>query len=279
MDKSDDTIDLDDFGKKRGSPIVPWMLFLAALGGGGYLYFAQHRPLELDGVKKDHDILDLQKQLTQAKKDAEAAKAVEDNLAKAQDQVKQMQNDLQRSTAEKSEDEKLLAELRKQVTGADVEGAEGAITVTMVDKILFKSGEAALTPAGEELLKKLGGVLASAQKLIEVSGHADNQPIESKVKQQFPTNWELSVARATNVVRFLQEKVGIKPRRLKAAGYGSSRPVASNATEKGRAKNRRIEILLLPDQIKVVKGDFADEVAAAAPVADAHKTQHAKKHK
>src|SRR5205814_823735 len=98
---------------------------------------------------------------------------------------------------------------------------------------------------------------------IEVCGHADNQPVESERKQQFPSNWELSTARATNVVRFLQEQVGIKPRRLKASGYGSSRPIASNATANGRAKNRRIEILLAPDKVKVVKGDFSDELAAA----------------
>lgn len=265
MGEPDETIMLDE---KKRAPVVPWLLVLALLGGGGYLYWAQHRPLEATAEKSAAELAEAKKQLDAAKKDAQAAK---DELAAAKKQLEQAQGDLVRSSAEKSEDEKLLAQLRQSMAaGADVEGSGGAITVTMVDKILFKSGEAALTPEGEALLKKLGGVLASANKVIEVSGHADNQPIESKVKQQFPTNWELSVARATNVVRFLAEKVGLKARRLKAAGYGSSRPVASNATEKGRAKNRRIEILLLPDKIKVVKGDFSDE-AAAPPVAAVQK--------
>jgi chemotaxis protein MotB len=267
MSDSGETIMLDE--KKRGGAIVPWLLFVLLLGGGGYLYWTQHRPLEAAAEKSAAELADAKKQLDAAKKDAQQAK---DDLAAAKKQLEQAQGDLVRSSAEKSEDEKLLSQLRTQMAGVDVEGSGGAITVTMVDKILFKSGEAALTPEGEAMLRKLGGVLQSADKLIEVSGHADNQPIESDRKNQFPTNWELSSARATNVVRFLAEKVGIKPRRLKAAGYGSSRPVKSNATAVGRAKNRRIEILLLPDKIKVVKGDFSDETAAPPPVAEAKKT-------
>jgi len=263
MARPDETIELDDV--KRRSVVLPWLLFLATAGGAGYLYWTVHRPLVEDGHKKDTAISDLTKLAADAKRDADAARAAEAELKNAQDQLKQAQADLARSASQKSEDDKLLLELKQQLGGAEVKDAAGQITVTMVDKILFKSGEAALTPEGEQLLTKLGGVLANADKLIEVSGHADNQPVESERRLQFPTNWELSTTRATNVVRFLQEKVGIKARRLKASGYGSSRPVASNATAAGRAKNRRIEILLLQDKLKVVKGDFADEVAQAAP--------------
>jgi chemotaxis protein MotB len=274
MSKPDETIMLDEV--KRRPVVLPWLLFLAVTGLAGYLYWTVHRPLLEDAHKKDAALADLTKVVADAKRDADAARAAQDELQKTQEQLKQMQSDLARSAEAKSEDDKLLAQLKKEVAGAgDVQGAAGQITLTMVDRILFKSGEATLTPEGEQVLRKLGGVLASADKLIEVSGHADNQPIESDRKQLFATNWELSVARATNVVRFLQEKVGIKPRRLKAAGYGSYRPVASNASPAGRAKNRRIEILLLPDKIKVVKGDFSDETA---PVADARPRPPAKKH-
>jgi chemotaxis protein MotB len=267
MSKPDETIDLDVVPRNR--PVVlPWLLFLAMTGLAGYFYWTVHRPLLEDAHKKDAALADLTKVVADAKRDADAARAAQEELAKTQEQLKQTQSDLAHSAEQKSEDDKLLAQLKKEVAGAgDVEGSAGQITLTMVDRILFKSGEATLTPEGEQVLRKLGGVLASVDKLVEVSGHADNQPIESQRKQLFPTNWELSVARATNVVRFLQDKVGIKPRRLKAAGYGSYRPVASNATPAGRAKNRRIEILLLPDKIKVVKGDFSDETA---PVAEAH---------
>jgi chemotaxis protein MotB len=273
MGRPDETVVLHEQVKRR-AVVLPWLLFLAVSGLAGYLFWTVHRPLVEDARKKDAVIADLTKVVADAKRDADAARAAEAELSKTQEQMKQMQSDLARSTEQKSEDEKLLAQLKKEVAGAEVQGAAGQITLTLVDRILFKSGEAALTPEGEQVLRKLGGVLASVDKLIEVSGHADNQPIESDRKLLFATTWELSVARATNVVRFLQEKVGLKARRLKAAGYGSYRPVASNATAAGRAKNRRIEILLLPDKIKVVKGDFSDEIP---PVADARPQPPAKK--
>ncbi len=253
-------------GAKKRSVVLPWFLFLSTLGGGGYLYFTAHRPLVSALESKEASVADLTKLAADARRDADAAKAAQADLVKAQDQLKQAQADLERSAAQKSEDDKLLDELKKEVHGAEVQGAAGQITLTLVDRILFKSGEAQLTPEGEQVLRKLGDVLAKSDKLIEVSGHADNQPVESERKQLYATNWELSAARAVNVVRFLQEKVHLKPRRLKAAGYGSYRPVASNATAAGRAKNRRIEILLLPDKMKVVKGDFSDEKRAVAVV-------------
>jgi chemotaxis protein MotB len=280
MRDPEEIVDLDA-RKPRG--FLPWILFAVALAGGGYVYFGMHRPLVEEAHSKDATVADLTRQLRDAKLEAKVAKTAQAALKKAEDDNKQMREDLARSSAQKADDDKLLDQLKKQAgSSADVQGAGGQITVTMVDRILFKSGEAALTPEGEQVLRKFGGVLKETDKLIEVGGHADNTPVESARKQQFPTNWELSAARATNVVRFLQEQVGIKPRRLKAAGYGSARPIASNATERGRAKNRRIEIMLLPDKVKVVKGDFSEELAAAPPPAPAAKAAHpkvaAKKH-
>jgi chemotaxis protein MotB len=79
-----------------------------------------------------------------------------------------------------------------------------------------------------------------------VEGHTDNVPIGPDLVHIFPTNWELSVARAVAVVRFLQEKGGIQPKRLSARGYSYYRPVAPNESEEGRRQNRRIEIILIP---------------------------------
>jgi len=139
----------------------------------------------------------------------------------------------------------------------------------MVDRILFNSGEADLTNKGETVLRKLGSVFKGLEgKRIQVSGHTDTAPIKSSIKQMYPTNWELSVARAVNVVRFLQTEVGVNPRHMMAAGYGQYRPVASNVHSAGMAKNRRIEILLLPEDIKVVKGEFPEVAAAEAAAAD-----------
>ena len=85
-------------------------------------------------------------------------------------------------------------------------------------------------------------------KIIRVEGHTDNVPITRRLQKQFPTNWELSTARAVNVVRFLQEKVGIEAERIQIIGMSEYHPVASNETPDGRSQNRRIEIALLPDR-------------------------------
>lgn len=127
--------------------------------------------------------------------------------------------------------------------------AGGRIQVDLVDKILFNSGEAALSERGQEVLGRLGSVLKTIDdKQIQVSGHTDDSPISSEeLRKQFPSNWELSVARAVNVVRHLSEAGGVPPQRLLAAGYGQFHPLTGNATATGRAQNRRIEILLTPE--------------------------------
>jgi chemotaxis protein MotB len=90
-------------------------------------------------------------------------------------------------------------------------------------------------------------VLAKVEdKAIQVSGHTDDSPPSDRLTGTFPTNWELSTARAVNVVRFLAEKASVPSKRLVAAGYGQFHPLATNANPAGRARNRRIEILLTP---------------------------------
>ena len=121
------------------------------------------------------------------------------------------------------------------------------LSVTMVDKILFPSGEAGITPAGLRILHRVGDVLKTTEgKTIRVEGHTDNVAISDKLRSTYATNWELSTTRATNVVRFLQDSVGIDPARLQAVGLAEYHPIATNATVQGRGQNRRIEIALLP---------------------------------
>jgi len=121
------------------------------------------------------------------------------------------------------------------------------LSVSMVDKILFPSGEADITTAGLRVLHRVGNVLKNTQnKIIRVEGHTDNVVISGRLRSTFPTNWELSTARASNVVRFLQDSVGIDPAHLQAVGLSQYHPVASNSTAQGRSQNRRIEIALLP---------------------------------
>lgn len=126
---------------------------------------------------------------------------------------------------------------------------DGLLVVDVSDSVLFAIGEAELSERGQKVLTRLAESLKALpnEAVFQVGGHTDDQPIKSdEVKANFPTNWELSAARATNVVRFLEETAGIPGKRLIAAGFSEFRPVSSNKKPKGRAKNRRIEIALLP---------------------------------
>ncbi len=119
------------------------------------------------------------------------------------------------------------------------------LAVDLAEQIFFDSGRATLKKEGKEVLKKVGDALKGYEnKIIRVVGHTDNVPVAKSLKATFPSNWELSVARATNVVRYLQE-VGIPPERMVPSGRAEYDPVASNDTPEGRQKNRRIEIMLI----------------------------------
>lgn len=139
--------------------------------------------------------------------------------------------------------------LKEQIAQKEIklEEIEGKLKVTFVDKILFDSGSVMIKPKGQEVLLKLADSFRdSKDQNIAVEGHTDDVQIGSALLDRFPTNWELSAARSTAVVRFLQEKGNIAPERLTASGFSFYRPVASNETPEGRKQNRRIEIILVP---------------------------------
>ncbi len=122
---------------------------------------------------------------------------------------------------------------------------QNMLAVDLAEQIFFDSGRATLKPGGKEVLKKVGEALKGYEtKVIRVVGYTDNVPVAKSLQDKFPSNWELSVARATTVVRFLQE-VGVPPERMVASGRGEYSPVATNDTPEGRQKNRRIEIMLI----------------------------------
>jgi chemotaxis protein MotB len=139
--------------------------------------------------------------------------------------------------------------LKEQIAQKDVklEEIEGKLKVTFVDRILFDSGSVMIKPKGREVLLKLTDSFRDNEgQNIVVEGHTDDVQIGSALLDKFPTNWELSAARATAVVRFLQEKGNIAPQRLTASGFSFYQPVASNETPEERKQNRRIEIILVP---------------------------------
>jgi chemotaxis protein MotB len=152
-------------------------------------------------------------------------------------------SDLERTRRE------IESSLKDQIAQKDIkiEEIEGKLKVTFVDKILFDSGSVMIKPRGQEVLLKLADSFRDNEdQNIVVEGHTDDVQIGSALLDRFPTNWELSTARATAVVRFLQEKGNIAPQRLTASGFSFHQPVASNETPEGRKQNRRIEIILVP---------------------------------
>jgi chemotaxis protein MotB len=188
---------------------------------------------EVESQKKD-------KEATQQEKDALQAKTKE--LSQKAEKAEQLEKATQTY-------QDLQKKLEKEIQEGQVKITEmkNRLTMTMLDKILFPSGSADISKAGKKVLDKVISILKDVKdKRIQIEGHTDNVPIVSKLKKKFPTNWELSTARATQVVRYLQEEGGLAASMLSATGYAEYQPVASNDTEAGKHKNRRIEIVLLP---------------------------------
>jgi chemotaxis protein MotB len=149
----------------------------------------------------------------------------------------------------KSTHDKLVSDLKDQIQKQEVtiKESQESLSLNFVDRILFEFGKADLTPEGEKILKKVGEALKNIKgKKIRVTGHTDPVPIRPDYMYKFPSNWELSAARAASVVRYFQEKPGLDPKDLEAVGRSFYHPEASNDTKEGRARNRRVEILIAP---------------------------------
>ncbi|MCG6928262.1 MAG: OmpA family protein [Acidobacteria bacterium] len=224
------------------------VLLLVACGALGYWLFGnQQRDLEA-----------LQDQLVVARQDAAEYRRRAADLdvirarlvqasAELTEEVEKKESELVRLHSAQDE---LLSELEQEIADkqVQVERVRDQLRVEMVDEVLFDSGESALKPAGIAILRKVGGVLEKTEgRSIQVQGHTDNVPIRGALAQRFPTNWELSAARATNVVRFLQDEARVDPSTLSAVARSEYRPRSPNETEAGRRQNRRIEILLGPE--------------------------------
>jgi chemotaxis protein MotB len=131
---------------------------------------------------------------------------------------------------------------------------ENKLTVSIVDKILFESGQVELKKAGRDVLKRIGNILKKMTgQQIKIEGYTDNVPIGKDLISRYPTNWELSAARAINVAKYLQAETDIDPSLLVVCAYSQYRPIADNSTSEGKAKNRRIEIVLVPMDFEPVE--------------------------
>ena len=204
--------------------------------------------LKVSGLIKEKDELS-RKLSDSAEENVSIRRAKDEELAQALAEKRALAEAGERETARVKKNYADLADgLKAEIAAGAVTitNLRGRLTVNMVDTILFESGMAALRSGGNKILDQVGKVLAGiTDKDIKIEGHTDNVPIGGELKNKYPTNWELSAARATAVARYLQDNAGIDPGSLIAAGFGEYRPVFPNDTPEHRALNRRIEIVLV----------------------------------
>lgn len=194
---------------------------------------------QVEDLREQHDSLEKSvSDLTQMRDQLKSELAArESELAKRQAEMKDMRQTY----------DGLVSDLQTQVAEGQVqiEQLRSGLRVKLSQAILFPTGSAELGGEGKQLLAKVASRLAGLPNRIEVDGFTDNVPITGALKRTYPSNWELAGARAARVVRILEEK-GVPADRLSAVSHGETDPVASNDTAQGRARNRRIEIRLVP---------------------------------
>jgi chemotaxis protein MotB len=141
----------------------------------------------------------------------------------------------------------LVSDLESEVAAGriEIDQLREGLRLNLSQEILFTSGSAELNQKGRGVIGKVAERLAAAPYRIEVLGHTDDRGIRGSLARRYPSNWELAAARAASVVRLLAER-GVSPDRMRAVSFGEFRPVAPNDNPEGRARNRRIEIRLLP---------------------------------
>ena len=198
----------------------------------------------------NNELTDLQSKYAQLKninlRLSENVEQLSNNLEKKKSVIK-----LQNKVIRLLDDTKKTIEtsLKDEIAAQEIElvELEDTLKVVFVDKILFDSGSIDINEKGKKLLLVVAeSVRGHKDQKVVVEGHTDNRPLGPTLKEKFPSNWELSTARAAAVVRFLQKEGRLQPQRLSARGYSFYQPVASNNTEEGRHQNRRIEIILGP---------------------------------
>jgi chemotaxis protein MotB len=201
---------------------------------------------ELDQARQQN--ADLQTALTNKEAERRALEGKNAELSALNDELSKSTRKLAEAKAElekkSSEYENLAESLKGEIQAGKVELSElkGKMTVKMKDKILFASGRADLGKEGQNALDKVAKALKEVKgKIIRVEGHTDNDPVDPK--GPFPSNWELSLARAMAVVQHFQDQ-GVDPTKLSVAGYGPYQPIAANDTPAHKSQNRRIEIVL-----------------------------------
>ena len=181
---------------------------------------------------------------------AESRQELETRLAATTRDRDRCQQDVAASQANVSAMSERASQLRQQLQeeiaarNVEIEQLRGQLSVRVLDRILFHSGSAEILPPGRAVLDKLADVFAGSEDHIRVEGHTDVVPIGATLKEKYPTNWELSTARASSVVRYFETARKIDPLRLEAVGFSKYRPVAQGDSSEALQRNRRVEIVL-----------------------------------
>ena len=232
---------------------------------------ARSRELQsrLDGLEKekgqlDSDLSDLQGNAARIAKEREQLLQEQTRLAATLEQERlAKEEEITRLTRTQEE---LSKSLQDEIAKGNItiQQVRDRLTINMVDRVLFDSGQAQVKPAGVKVLKQVSDILKTVtDKQIRIEGHTDNVPISSKLQGHFKTNWELSTARATTVVRYLIDQGSVNRQHLSAVGYADTQPRASNDSEEGRSSNRRIEIVLYPKDLKDIAGQVGTATASS----------------
>jgi len=220
---------------------------------GSYEKLEAEKNQEIDTLQKARGGLQEQVQSLQSQRSAleQQKTSLEQQKADLRRQVDALEQQktqlLTASQKTQSQYAALVSNLTEEVKKGELQVRQykDMLTVDVAEQLFFDSGRANLKGSGKAVLKKVGEVLKGYDdKVIRIVGHTDNVPLTKSLQKVFPSNWELSVARATTVVRYLQE-VGVPPERMVATGRAEYAPVAPNDTAEGRKKNRRIEITLI----------------------------------
>jgi chemotaxis protein MotB len=244
-------------GSLPGTPRTTPLSALALLAVGAMVATGCVSAARYTQVEQERDLLSARNAALQT--EADKAKQASDALAQEKNALATEKMTLAEQLAEqqRERDEEarkmqstydgLLKDLKKEVQAGQVQVQQlvDGLRVNVSQDILFDSGSAALDKNGTEVLGKVAMQLKKSSHQVLVIGHTDNKPIGAALVKRYPTNWELAGARAASVVRLFADS-GLPDKRMRAVSVADSQPVASNKTEQGRAKNRRIEIRLRP---------------------------------
>jgi chemotaxis protein MotB len=216
----------------------------------------QLQALQASQAKAEKDLADRGAELARCQGDLTALQEKSKADAAACETMRQeMQKHAKTSAASakqlqrlKDLEDRLRDRLQNEIGAKDVEieRLRSQLSVRVLDRILFNTGSAEILPQGRRVLDTVAAALEGGDETIRIEGHADIVPIGTELKKKYFSNWELSTARASSVVRYFQYRHGIAPTRMEAVGFSKYRPIAPNDTEANRQRNRRVEIVLTP---------------------------------